>query len=364
MAHEIGTFDRVAVTKASHIGGFDTRDGWDWHGLAKRMPGGSMTRDEAIKAAGLDTWRLLATEAVSGVIEFDGEPAPVRVVSDKHRLLVRSDTREVFTCVSDGYSIVQPPELFDVAEAIKLAGSDLQVESVGSVRNGRTLFASIRGGSFEVMPGDISHHYMTVILGMDGTAAWHHVPMAWRTLCNNGIRATLAEGRRKASTISIRHSGSMQDKINQARAIIAGWKATAQNFETTSRALAARAITPAEADRYFAQVIEDLELGRKIPDATKARTDKSARRDRDRCLEALQYMRSTLAREAQQLNAQPSAWLLANAATRFWDHGREYRGADNRARKEAKIGAITWGAQADAKVCAFKLAAELVGVPA
>lgn len=361
MAHEIGTFDRVAVTQASKRGAFDTADGWDWHGLARRMPQEHMTKDEAREAAGLN-WRLIETGAVSGVVEFAGEAAPVRVIDDQAKILVREDTREVFGTVGAGFSVVQPFELFDVAEAIRDADSTLKIESVGSTNNGRYLFASIRGDSFEVCRGDTNTHYLTVILGMAGQAAWHHVPMAYRTLCKNGIRATLAQGRRNAATVSIRHSGDMAQKIKSAQAIVANWRDAQKGFEAHAAKLAAASITGDQADKYFAKVIEDLELGRKIPTAADSYSDKAKRRDRERAVDALRDMRSTLLREAETLGTPANAWLLANAATRFFDWTRDYRGADNKARREARIASITWGEKADAKVRAFTLAAELVGI--
>lgn len=358
MGHGIQEHDAVAVTQASIRGAFDTKDGWDWHGLAQRMPGDSMTIDEARKAARLD-WQLLKVDGVSCMAEFAGEVQPVRIIKSDSSMLIRSDTREPFAVVSEGYAPTQPVELFDVAAAIIDAGKWLRVESIGSIDNGRTLFASVRGEDFEICRGDTNRHYLTIILGMAGNAAWHHFPMAWRTLCKNGVRATIAEGRRNASAVTIRHTGDISQKIAQARRIIESWKATADAYETTGRRLAAALIDKATADAYFARIIEDLELGEAVPDARKAMTDSGAKRKREKAVEMLQSMRRTMDREAQTLGVQPSAWLAANAATYWYDHVRTYRGANDKARRESKVLGTVMGQQADAKASAFRLALEL-----
>lgn len=359
MGHGITATDAVAVTKASIRGAFDTADGWDWHGLAVRMPGDSMTIDEARRASRLD-WQLLKVDGVSCVAEFPGEQQPTHVLKSDSSMLIRSDTREPFAVVSSGYSPTQPVELFDVAAAIIDAGAWLRVESIGSVDGGRTLFASVRGEDFEICRGDQNRHYLTIILGMAGNAAWHHFPMAWRTLCKNGVRATIAEGRRNASAVTIRHTGDMNQKVAQARRIIENWKQTATEYETIGRRLAGKAIDKAAADAYFARVIEDLELGEAVPDQRQAMTDKGAKRKREKAVDMLQSMRRTMDREAQTLGVQPSAWLAANAATHWYDHVRTYRGANDRARRESKVLGGTIGQQADAKAAAFRMALELV----
>lgn len=341
-----------AVQAPGKADGFTRADGKAWHGLG-RYTADAQTPEEALRLAGLD-WLAIETGGVSGVAEING--TPVRVTTDTHKLLIRSDTGAVLGCVGAGYSAVQNHELPSIARALAdEAAGEVTAESAGSIHAGRRVFMLLRGEAFDVRKGDTVYPYLLLANGHDGSLAFTATPTSVRVVCKNTLNMAIGKGKRSGAGVWIKHTGDTQAKIRQAREALARFKAATDDFRQQADALARRDMTREEIQAFWVDVLQRLELGGEIP--RHPRTDKE-RKTRDQAADILaQWARNF---DAERATAGATAWNAANAATRWYDHQRHYRGKDNGARAETRLNTTLLGEVAGTKVEVFRSALALV----
>lgn len=330
MAHEIGKTDGLVLAGKPA-----------WHGLGIVVDD-APTPAEALKIAGLD-WTVKQTAGVSGVID-EGSDSAVRIVTDTHVLNVRSDTFAPLGVVGAGYMPVQNRELAELAQA--LGGDGCEIESAGSIRDGRRVWFLLRGEPFEVNGGkDEVERYLLLANGHDGTLALTVQPTSIRVVCSNTLHMSLGE--RGQRSVRILHTSGVQDRVGEVRATLGMFTDASRRFEEQARALARRNMGREEVQAFWLDVYQELEG--MIPTEHKTAADAAAR---NRSTKALAEWSQTFDREHKV--AGPTAWNAMNAVTHWYDHqkpgGDEARSAMNR----------WWGIGATRKAGAFKKALALV----
>jgi phage/plasmid-like protein (TIGR03299 family) len=104
------------------------------------------------------------------------------------KALVRNDTWDMLSVVSDEYRIVQPGTLFDFFTKL-LAKDGIAIETAGALRNGARIWCCGRIDADFVFFGDVIRPYVFAATSYDGAMSTQAVLSNIRPVCNNTITA-------------------------------------------------------------------------------------------------------------------------------------------------------------------------------
>jgi len=208
-----------------------------WHGLGQTVnPGASV--DEWRKAGGLD-WDAVRTEVI-----FNGLNDEYAFWPDKH-VLYRSDTGRPLSVVSKDYQTVQPAHILGFFKDLADKG-DFQIETVGSLKEGRRIWALARVGENANIMDDHVAPYLMLATSYDGSMATTAALTAVRVVCNNTLQRVLTNSNGD-------HQVTIPDSVRLELGIaLTSW----DEFTIKANRLAARKITDAEMDAYLLDIIE------------------------------------------------------------------------------------------------------------
>lgn len=171
-----------------------------WHGLGQKIDEDATIEEWRI-AAGLD-WeiekrKLYYTKMVNG------KKIP-HVVEDRVAL-VRSDTQEHLSIMSDGYNVVQPEDILEFYREL-VDGSQFRIETAGSLKNGAKIWALARGNlDLRVQGQDLIKPYLLLATTCDGSMSTVSDFTTICVVCNNTLTAAVGTNGEKAG-IRIPHS--------------------------------------------------------------------------------------------------------------------------------------------------------------
>ena len=150
---------------------------------------------------------------------------PPRVELPDHRLVRRSDTGAPLGVVGKGWTPVPNRVLGEFIEAT-LELPNTRIATAGSLSEGRQVWALVELDEPLVFPGDDSPTlpYLAVLNGHDGSAAFRALPTHIRVVCRNTYRAAEMAGKRTGRQWTFRHTGSVMDRIEEAKRAIRGVK--------------------------------------------------------------------------------------------------------------------------------------------
>lgn len=326
MSHEITDEDGLVLA------GVDA-----WHGLGI-VVAEAPTPAEALKIANLGwtveqepLYRKTKQLALPSGIGVDGamvaHPTDCYIPVCSSVANVRSDTRRVLGVVGDGFSVVQNTDLAALVYAAAGA-EDVKIESAGSLRQGRDVFFCARLGSFKIGDRDETLTYALFANSHDGSKSLSVSPTTVRVCCKNTLRAALSGAEAARLTVNLRHSSGLAERLPDVRACLRGAAAFAKHEEDKARALADRSMTDLEAATFFAGVYAQQYGAVPKENADRAPLTAGEKAKRTRAVEMIGQWSATLQAEARQLDQPVSAWLAANAVTRWIDHRRTTRGGD------------------------------------
>lgn len=186
-----------------------------WHGLGTVLEDYPESWDEARLAAGL-MWE----PAVRPVFHRQGDEF---TEVPNHRLVVRDDNEDVLGVVSDGYELVSHGAMGEIIEAIS-EQPNVKFETAGSVRNGAQVWALAYVDEPETVVGDDTETYpfLALLNSHDGTGACKIISTSIRVVCWNTYRAAEMEGARTGRQFVFRHTASVHDRIEEAKAALRG----------------------------------------------------------------------------------------------------------------------------------------------
>jgi phage/plasmid-like protein (TIGR03299 family) len=342
MAHEITATDGAAFVGRPA-----------WHGLGRVLATPPATVREALEAAGL-TWTV---EAVP--VQCEGRDVADVVAN------VRSDTRDVLGVVSGSYRRVQNETALSILDGARELGAT--IETLGSVRGGRIVFATVRlPADFAVAGVDPVEAYAAVTLNHDGGGALRAFATPVRIVCMNTIRAARAgaDGAARgtaAAGVAIPHRGDVATRIAEGSAVLQAMIEAHKTIAAQADRLVKAPITP-EGFRAF---LERLDPRPVAPDPDRYGADAAAF---DAAREKYEAARDRWATRRARVGAimngatgtigGPIAgtwWSAYSAATEALQYG-----ADG-GRTEARAVSTFLGAGADRTAEALSVALELAG---
>lgn len=123
---------------------------------------------------------------------------------------VRTDTNQPLGPVSKGYEILQNNEAFDFLDS--LVGNNAKFETAGNYGNGKS-FITMSTEQIKILDDDIKP-YILFTNSQDGTSSINVMFTSIRCFCSNTLVRAFKDA---INRISIRHSKTMQDRLNAAR---------------------------------------------------------------------------------------------------------------------------------------------------
>ena len=317
MAHEIERNDRVVVVGEQA-----------WHGLGivvKDAP----TPLEALRLARMDWQVEQATLEASHEVLAMGDAGPVKTtVKTKvksHVANLRSDDGTVLGVVSRRYQPIQNEAvarlIYEVAENERIT-----VESAGTLRGGKDVWFLAHLGGFKIGERDESLTYALFTNAHDGSHPLTILPTTVRVVCRNTKVAAMSAAEERKMRVRVRHTTNALARIEEVRTVLRGAAAIAEAEERKARALAARRMTPAESEAFFTRIYERL-YGAANLQNPKTQGEKSKA---TRALKRIGEWIGTYRSEQETLEQDGSAWLAANAVTKWIDHDRPAKGKTDR----------------------------------
>lgn len=260
--------------------------------------------------------------------EFNGK----RIISEDTFFLVRDDTGAELGSAGKMYKPVQNEDAVGFLDAA-LEEFGARYETAGAVYGGKSVWFQARlPKSVEVVKGDTVDAFATFTLSHDGTAACRCYPTTLRAVCANTLR--LANNDAKGKGISIRHTGDIKAKLNDARNALG---IAVRGFEKFGAAAEAMAHASLRVLPYANEVLDAVlevtdaqsQMGADVLAAATAKTD--AQRE----LLVKQFTRQIKARENMledildrydsERCQKGTVWGAYNAVSETADHGTWHR---------------------------------------
>lgn len=247
---------------------------------------------------------------------------------------------DVLGIVGKGYQVCQNQELAEFTDALAQTGK-VVIESCGSIMGGKRVWFLARSDSFLIGGTDEVHAYVMVCNAHDGSQSIKVVPTSIRTVCKNTYNLVVPEAdgvRPDTAAISIRHSGKIKDKLQQARQALQYYGSIVRRNQEMFEALAEKKISRDAGIELFAgaygsewSVATQAELDSDNPKIARTATNRLRRMQDAKKLFLQRYDD-----EVVKVGGQDSVWAYANAATGYIQHDVVARGSDDQTRVERR----------------------------
>jgi phage/plasmid-like protein (TIGR03299 family) len=279
-----------------------------WHGLGNQLAS-RQPLEVWTEQAGLD-WRIKETP----VRFIDGDKGHLgEILSfDDQKVLYRSDTQAPLSVVSQRYQVVQPREILEFYRDLTEA-SGFELETAGSLKGGRKIWALARTGQSGVLKGkDQTNAYVLLATACDGTMATTAQFTSVRVVCNNTLAVAL-NGQTQAVKVSHRSVFDAAAVKQQLGITVSSW----DDFMCRLKALSERKVTARETQKFLTTVFQ--------PHPTQQHS-----KTNERAMRKVLSLFDGNGRGADLPSAQKTAYGLLNAVTEFVDHEKRARSNDYR----------------------------------
>lgn len=128
---------------------------------------------------------------------------------------VRTDTMDSLGIVGEGYQVLQNHEGFDFLDSLVMEGAKFETASTYGPRGAKS-FICMSTEPLKIL-GDDFKGYLNFFNSFDGTGCVRVMFSPVRLFCSNAITRSL---RVAANKISIRHSASMQGRLDAAKQVL------------------------------------------------------------------------------------------------------------------------------------------------
>jgi phage/plasmid-like protein (TIGR03299 family) len=284
-----------------------------WHNLANVTFDESdiVSTSDMLSSALLSNWNVR--------LEQVGVPDGYRSVRDNY-FVVRDNPfdngQDVLAVVGDRYATLQNEDLFAFGDNL-LDGSGYW-ESAGSIRQGRTVFGSLKLNRDIVIDprgiADKTDLYLLVTTSHDGSSAVQAMTTPVRVVCQNTLNMAL---RGAKQSFKCRHSQTVEGRVAEAREALGLAFAYADRWEIEANELFNASLT----DKQFADIVEAL-----YPAPDRSASAKASITKYDDKVADIWGLYNGVT----QTGIKGTAWGALNALTEKLDYGRKGRkGSDD-----------------------------------
>lgn len=279
-----------------------------WHGLGNQLAS-RQPLEVWMEQAGLD-WRIKETPV--RFINSDKGYLGEILSFDDHKVLYRSDTQAPLSVVSQRYQVVQPREILEFYRDLTEA-SGFELETAGSLKGGRKIWALARTGQSGVLKGkDQTNAYVLLATACDGTMATTAQFTSVRVVCNNTLAVAL-NGQAQAVKVSHRSVFDATAVKQQLGITVSAW----DDFMYRLKALSERKITARETEQFLTTLFQP-------------RPDQQHSKANERAMGKVLSLFDGAGRGADLPSTKGTAYGLLNAVTEFVDHEKRARSNDYR----------------------------------
>ncbi|MGC4004062.1 MAG: DUF932 domain-containing protein [Pirellulales bacterium] len=299
-----------------------------WHGLGTELDAPA-TAAEAISAAGLDYEVSLASLTTS-----DGTPVPHR------KAVLRNDANTVLGVVGNTYQPIQNAEAFGFLDNV-VGKNSLEYHTAGALGRGERIWmlAKLPGYIRVKNSDDITEKFLLLSNAHDGSAALRVFYTPIRVVCSNTL--SLAHRKGLSQGLSIRHTGDLDEKIEEAREVLGIAYRYFECFAEQAEQLASYHPTPDQLKSYFEMIYPHR-------DGDETRRTNNIHDELTRLFEEGQ------GQDIPQIRK--SMWAALNAVTEYIDHQRPTRGQTPLVRANRRLESQWFGSGAKLKARAWETA--------
>jgi phage/plasmid-like protein (TIGR03299 family) len=204
-----------------------------WHRLGTVFED-VMSTDEILQTAHMADWNVRLIPAVQAHGDLLLEvPEKFTVI----RTNPVTGSVDALSVVGTKYTAVQNEQVFGFGQTILDNSPDAVWETAGSIRNGRTIFGTLRMSGLDIMVGgeDVVDCYLVVTSSHDGSTGVSAIVTPIRVVCKNTL--AMAMGSAKAS-FKARHTASIDGRIDDAQEALGITYKFMEEFEATATKLA------------------------------------------------------------------------------------------------------------------------------
>lgn len=321
MAHEVTASDGVVTARGIK----------PWHGLGVTLPD-LLTPAQAIEHAQLG-WSISLQPLRIAHPDFATLAVPARAV-------VRMDTSDVLGVVGDRYVAVQNVDLVAVLDAIVENGA--RIDTAGSLLGGRIVWFAALLTDFQAV-GERHQDYLVISHGHDGSRAVTVRRTTVRVVCWNTLQAHDRE--RGATSFSVRHTESAQERIGAIGRIIAATAESRMRFQAAASRMAGTRLSERE---QFEFVLRSLSLDPTLE-------VKSVQRK-------IEAAKAALAWERSQTESPESVWTALQGVTHYLAHETASKGSSSTGGKERRlVSTVLDGERSRIAARSFTAASQLAG---
>jgi phage/plasmid-like protein (TIGR03299 family) len=174
---------------------------------------------------------------------------------------VRHDINYPMGVVGNDYTVFQNRQGFDIIEAV---GDTIQVETSGSLNNGRKVWALAKMDRALDLNGDELLAYLLFLWSHDGTSSVRIMPTPVRVVCANTLRMAISGTQ---NVWSASHTASIHGRAEQAMQTLRLGNSFYDNFETEVRRLIDLTVNEMVFESILQEVVPDPEpVGGKVSD--------------------------------------------------------------------------------------------------
>lgn len=170
----------------------------------------------------------------------------------------RSDDGSVLGVVSDTYGQTTNNDLYDIAEAVEgTAKGHVLYETGGSLYGGKQVWLLLRLRQELVIKGDphgATKMYYALQNSYDGSGAMRGSATQVRIVCANTSRMADLDAQATGTEFVFRHSSNIQERIDEAKQALAGWRDSIKLYKRMSEFLISEAVD----DRNVLRFVEEF----------------------------------------------------------------------------------------------------------
>lgn len=213
---------------------------------------------EARKLAGLDWEYVTEPMFVRDLTAMDDTGKPVyqyREVED-FQVIKRDDTNEVLASSRESYQVIGNHELGEILHALT-DKTELEYETGGSVRGGRSVWALVRLGPDVQVGNDPSptRPYMGIVNHCDKVGACRAYATDIRIVCWNTMSAADAQADRDNTVAVFKHTSNWRDHLQTARQAILGARSEFDEWVSMAEHLQQLTVTDGQAEDFVREFI-------------------------------------------------------------------------------------------------------------
>jgi phage/plasmid-like protein (TIGR03299 family) len=274
-----------------------------WHGLGTVANVDSLTCMEILELAHMSNWnvRLQSVPKSTPDLTFDKES--FYVVRDNPFI---EGQKDVLGTVSERYNVFSNENTFGFGDALVNAGTarkeKMSWETAGSIDGGRKIFGSLaleREISIDMNgANDTVKMFLLVVTSHDGSSKLTVLVTPVRVVCQNTLNFALKGADQQ---FKIKHTASMEDKVQEARDTLNLTEKYIEVFEKTATDLFQTKVT----NQQFFEIVKGIH-GDTPEDNVKGRTTRWQKKI-DEAME--------LWKDSTQANIAGTAWGAVNALT-------------------------------------------------